>query len=159
MSSKLAPDRVATRRAPRYPRRKRYSHEGASLGLPQLSPHALIRELPSRVSFRALESLSRESGMSIPEIAFVIAVPERTLARRKVKGRFPLEEAERLLRLSRVFESAVALFEGDVAAAMTWLRAPERALDNHTPLDYVRTELGAREVENLIGKLEHGVVV
>jgi putative toxin-antitoxin system antitoxin component (TIGR02293 family) len=72
-------------------------------------------------------------------------------------GRFAPDESERLLRVSTVFEKAVELFEGDVAGAVTWLTSPRRALGYQTPLAYSRTELGAREVENLIGRLEHGV--
>jgi len=56
-----------------------------------------------------------------------------------------------------VFEQAVDLFEGNQANALKWLTAPKKELENETPLDYSRTELGAREVEDLIGRLEHGV--
>jgi uncharacterized protein (DUF2384 family) len=52
---------------------------------------------------------------------------------------------------------AVELFNGDVPEAVAWLRRPRRALAGHTPLAYSGTELGAREVENLIGQLEYGV--
>jgi putative toxin-antitoxin system antitoxin component (TIGR02293 family) len=62
-----------------------------------------------------------------------------------------------LLRISGIFEKAVELFNGDVAEAVAWLRRPRRALANHTPLAYTGTELGAREVESLIGQLEYGV--
>lgn len=95
--------------------------------------------------------------MSISEIATAIEVPERTLARRKVGGRFSSGESERLLRLSNVFEKAVALFEGNIEEAAVWLRSPKKALDGKTPLAYARTEIGARQVEDLIGSLEHGV--
>jgi putative toxin-antitoxin system antitoxin component (TIGR02293 family) len=67
------------------------------------------------------------------------------------------QESERLLRISGVFERAVELFEGDIAAAVTWLTTPQKSLGRHSPLIYARTEVGAREVENLIGRLEHGV--
>jgi putative toxin-antitoxin system antitoxin component (TIGR02293 family) len=109
------------------------------------------------LSFRALETLASESGIAVPEIAGVLEIPYRTLARRKVRGRFAPDESERLLRLSTVFEKAVELFEGDVPAAVAWLKSPKRALGQETPLDYSRSELGAREVEDLIGRLEHGV--
>src|SRR6266851_5722473 len=55
------------------------------------------------------------------------------------------------------FEQAVDLFEGDEVGAHRWLTTAKKALENQTPLAYSRTELGAREVENLIGRLEHGV--
>ncbi len=34
---------------------------------------------------------------------------------------------------------------------------PVRGLNNARPIDYARTDYGAREVRNLIGRLEHGV--
>ena len=42
------------------------------------------------------------------------------------------EESERLLRISAVFEDAVDLFEGDVAAAVNWLTTPRKALGDRT---------------------------
>jgi putative toxin-antitoxin system antitoxin component (TIGR02293 family) len=62
-----------------------------------------------------------------------------------------------LLRVSSLFEKSVDLFEGDVAAAVNWLTSPKKALNRQTPLLYARTEVGAREVEDLIGRLDHGI--
>lgn len=86
-----------------------------------------------------------------------IEIPERTLARRRIAGRLGRDESERLLRLARVVASSIRLFEGDVDAAITWLKTPQKALSYNTPLSYARFEIGAREVEDLIGRLEHGV--
>jgi len=61
------------------------------------------------------------------------------------------------LRISTIFEKSVELFDGDISAAVNWLTTPKKALNNQQPLTYSRTEIGAREVENLIGRLEHGV--
>jgi putative toxin-antitoxin system antitoxin component (TIGR02293 family) len=130
---------------------------GASLGLPALETGALIRKLQTGLSFRALESFSSETGIPISEIGETMQVPERTLARRRVAGRLSSEESEKLLRLSNIFEQAVGLFEGDVKAAVAWLRSPKKALAYKAPLMYARTEIGARQVEDLIGRLEQGV--
>ena len=123
------------------------------------SSSELIRQVERGFSFKTLQALESRSGIAVSRIASVIGIPERTLARRKASGRLSPDESERLLRISAVFEDAVDLFEGDVAAAVNWLTAPRRALGNQSPLNYSRTELGAREVENLIGRLEHGVFV
>jgi putative toxin-antitoxin system antitoxin component (TIGR02293 family) len=135
----------------------RYSSLGASLGLPALEADALIRKLQMGLSFRALKSFSSASNIPISEIGDSMQVPERTLARRRVAGRLSSEESEKLLRLSCIFEQAVRLFEGDVKAAVAWLRSPKRALAYTAPLTYARTEIGARQVEDLIGRLEQGV--
>ncbi|MGA8366795.1 MAG: antitoxin Xre/MbcA/ParS toxin-binding domain-containing protein, partial [Candidatus Acidiferrales bacterium] len=103
------------------------------------------------------ETFSAVTGFSPSRIASVIEIPDRTLARRKAAGRLAPDESERLLRIATVFEKAVGLFEGDVSEALNWLATPKEALGNNIPLSYSRFEPGAREVENLIGRLEHGV--
>ena len=140
-------------------RDRRYVSPGASLGLRQTEIDDLIEEILAGLSFKALETFSFESSLPVTEIASLIEVPQRTLARRRVVGRLSSDEYERLLRISRIFEKAVALFEGNVDAAIAWLKRPKRALGDKSPLTYSRTELGARRVEDLIGSLEHGVFV
>jgi putative toxin-antitoxin system antitoxin component (TIGR02293 family) len=139
------------------PRRRELSPiDGSSLGLAANNTAELILQVERGFSYKALRTFESNSGMSISMIASVIGVPARTLARRKAVGRITPEESERLLRISTVFEKAVELFEGDVAEAVNWLTNPRKIFDNRPPLVYARTEVGAREVENLIGRLEHG---
>jgi putative toxin-antitoxin system antitoxin component (TIGR02293 family) len=130
---------------------------GATLGLTATTTAALIHQVEQGLPFEALESLGAASGLGVPVIATVIGIPERTLARRKKAGRLSTGESERLLRVSTVFEKAVELFEGDVKPAVTWLTSPKKALGDRLPLEYSRTELGAGEVEDLMGRLEDGV--
>ena len=138
-------------------RQIRLRTRGASLGLTATRTDRLVCQIEAGLPFKALESLAALSGLSVTLIASTLGIPERTLARRKAVGRFAPDESERLLRVSTMFEKAVELFEGDVTGAVTWLTSPQRAFGRQTPLAYSRTELGAREVENLIGRLEHGV--
>lgn len=129
-----------------------------TLGLSATSPRELIRQVEKGFSFTALRTLGSRSGIPVATLADVLGIPERTLARRKASGRLSSEESERLLRIARVFEKAVELFEGNQKGALQWLTTPKRALENEPPLTYSRTEVGAREVEDLIGRLEHGVI-
>jgi putative toxin-antitoxin system antitoxin component (TIGR02293 family) len=147
---------VAGRYAPR-PRSIHFKTRGASLGVTATRTDDFVRLVKRGLSFKALISLSAVSGLAVATLASVLGIPERTLARRKAAGRLAPDESERLLRISSLFEKAVELFEGDVASAVSWLTSPKKALGNQTPLEYSRTEVGAREVEDLIGRLEHGV--
>jgi putative toxin-antitoxin system antitoxin component (TIGR02293 family) len=143
-----------------HPREKatfRPSLPGRTLGLKASSSGDLIRQVRRGFSFHALLDLESRSGVSLSEIASIIDLPPRTLARRKSSGRLSSDESEKLLRLSAVFEQAVDLFEGDGTSALKWLTTPKKVLESQTPLAYSRTELGAREVQNLMGRLEHGV--
>jgi uncharacterized protein (DUF2384 family) len=49
------------------------------------------------------------------------------------------------------------LFEGDGDAARSWLTARQPALGGMAPLEFAGTDVGAGEVESLIGRLEHGI--
>ncbi len=137
-------------------RRKLSPTDGSSLGLAASNTAELIQQVESGFSYKALRTFESNSGMSVSMIASVIGVPARTLARRKAVGRLTPEESERLLRIAAIFEKTVELFEGDVAEAVNWLTNPRKIFDNRSPLAYARTEVGAREVENLVGRLEHG---
>jgi putative toxin-antitoxin system antitoxin component (TIGR02293 family) len=135
----------------------RYPSRGSSLGLAVKGTADLIHTVERGLPFRTFETFSAEAGLAFSTIASVIQIPERTLARRKSSGRLSPGESERLLRIANIFEKAVELFEGDVSEAIQWLTTPKKALGEHVPLPFSRTELGAREVENLIGRLEQGI--
>lgn len=141
----------SSRRSPRMRSR------GSALGLAAANTPELIQQLERGFPFKTLQALESRSGLALSRLAAVIGIPERTLARRRVSRRLTPEESERLLRISSVFEDAVNLFEGDVPAAVNWLTTPRKALGDRPPLAYARTEPGAREIENLIGRLEHGI--
>jgi len=134
-----------------------YPSRGSSLGLSAQSTGQLIHTVERGLSFKAFENFSAEAGIEPSAIASVIQIPERTLSRRKSSGRLSPGESERLLRIANIFEKAVELFEGNVSEAIQWLTTPKKALGENVPLPFSRTELGAREVENLIGRLEQGV--
>jgi putative toxin-antitoxin system antitoxin component (TIGR02293 family) len=127
---------------------------GASLGLRATGTPQIIEQLEAGLPFGALQIFQSNSGL---DVSTLIGITERTRLRRKVAGKLTPEESERLLRIAQVFERAMQLFDADREAAARWLTTPRRALNGRRPLDYSRTELGAREVENLIGRIEHGI--
>jgi len=133
------------------------SWQGSSLGLPALEIRALIQNIENGIPFGALIHLSESTGLSVEQLSDLIQIPARTLARRRQAGKFDAVESERLVTVATVFERAFGLFDGSRKEAVEWLLQPKQALNGETPLDYARTSLGAREVENLIGRLEHGV--
>ncbi len=54
-------------------------------------------------------------------------------------------------------DQAIQLFDGNAAAAEHWLNTSNHALGGQAPVDMALTTGGAIEVENLIGRLEHGI--
>jgi putative toxin-antitoxin system antitoxin component (TIGR02293 family) len=86
----------------------------------------------------------------------MVGIPRRTLARRKIEKRFNADESDRLLRTARVFAKTLRLFDANRDAAVEWLTTLEMALGT-APATLMSSDVGAREVERVIGALEHGV--
>ena len=93
---------------------------------------------------------------ALTDLAEALAIPERTLARRKREGQLSPEESAKLVRLARTVERAEEVFE-DAAAALAWLRQDNAALGGVTPLSLLDTDLGADAVLDTLGRIEHGV--
>lgn len=151
---------IASSKAERFvvpPGRERKSSPGRILGLKEMNLPTLIRLIGRGLPWSTIPAFSRVSGFSQQELADFLGAPSRTFARRRNSGMLDPAESERLLRLAEIFDAALTLFGGDHEGARQWLTSPVRGLNNARPIDYARTELGAREVRNLIGRLEDGV--
>lgn len=127
------------------------------LGLEVFDPPALINAVKKGLSYRAFERFRMNTSLPVERVIGLIDMPRRTLSRRKREGRFLPDESDRLLRASRLFGKALALFEGDPVAATEWLTTPQPALGGTVPVDLARSDVGTREVERLIDRLDHGV--
>ena len=130
----------------------------ALVGLRSADPIGIVKSVQKGLRYSALERLQKNSGLATADLAEAVVITPRTLARRKEEGRLDPEESDRVLRLARVFGKALQLFEGDAPQAREWLSTPQRGLGGQRPLALARTDLGAREVEALAHRLEHGVL-
>lgn len=128
-----------------------------SLGMPKDSIEA-AHLVQRGLTFRRLQDFQEASGLSLEQISRVASISARTLSRRQEEGRLKSDESDRLVRVARVFDLAVGLFEGDRAGAREWLEKPQAALGGEVPLEFSSTDVGAREVEKLIARLEHGIL-
>jgi putative toxin-antitoxin system antitoxin component (TIGR02293 family) len=140
------------------PRGIDYKQPGDSIGARYRTSLDAVKLVEEGLPFRAIDRFRSTSGLTLDRIKQVARISEGSFARRKQSGRLSPDESERLLRISRIFECATSLYEGDQVTAQEWLETPIPALGDQRPLDLAQTEPGAREVENLIGRIEHGVV-
>lgn len=127
------------------------------LGMEEMRTSELVRRVSEGFPYEVLDNFRENVGLSTMEVADLIQINPRTLSRRKREGRLHADESDRVLRLSRVYGRALGLFGGDLTRARHWLSTPKVALGGDSPLDYSRVDVGAREVVDLIGRIEHGI--
>jgi putative toxin-antitoxin system antitoxin component (TIGR02293 family) len=119
-------------------------------------PTELIRQIQKGLRFTELETLQDSIDLPFEQLAAKLAISRSTLQRRKAAGRLSPDESDKVIRYSRLVRQAADFF-GDMEKARAWLKHPQYGLGGAVPLDYARTEAGAREVENLLGRMKYGV--
>jgi putative toxin-antitoxin system antitoxin component (TIGR02293 family) len=89
-----------------------------------------------------------------------LPAPESTVRRReKNREAFTPAESERVLRVLRVLAEAIEFF-GDDAKALAWMRRPAEFVPGQpatAPMTMATSEIGARHIEGLIRRSEHGM--
>jgi putative toxin-antitoxin system antitoxin component (TIGR02293 family) len=116
----------------------------------------LIRQIQKGLRFSELETLQNSLEMPFEQLAAKLSISRSTLQRRKAAGRLSPDESDKVMRFSRLLEHATDVF-GDIEKGRAWLKFPQRGLGGAVPLDYAETEVGAREVDNLLGRIDYGV--
>jgi putative toxin-antitoxin system antitoxin component (TIGR02293 family) len=97
-----------------------------------------------------------QHGFSEDEL-FALVIPKRTLARRRAGHEvLTVEETDKAMRLMRIAMQAQRVF-GEPGKAHRWLRRPKRELSGQTPLIFLSSEAGARVVEEMLHRIEHGI--
>lgn len=127
-----------------------------SLGRPVESEIDLVRLVRAGLPPSALETAIDHGVLSRRE-AETLIIPRRTLAHRKSRGEsLTTDESDKLVRIVRVAALAEETFQDD-EKAHGWLRDENRALGGERPIDLLETEGGARLVEQILGRIAHGV--
>ena len=117
---------------------------------------ALVGQINEGLDGKVATLIVDWAKMSQNDLRKMSGIPPTTFGR-SLKARFSPDQSERLVRIIRVIDRAVELFEGDKEEAQKWLKEPNRALGWKVPAELMASETGAYEVMKLITRLEHGV--
>ena len=120
------------------------------------SLHLDLETVEAGVPVATITSFVAASGMQLKDI-YEVVIPARTLKHRKSRKE-PLtpDESDKLVRLVRVYDQAVRVL-GETEKALYWLSEPKRRFDRRTPIQMLRTDLGGRMVEEMLGQIYHGM--
>ena len=129
---------------------------GGKIMASEFTPSKLIEVL--RVGLPVQELMDLQASLKVPMEKLVprLGISKATLHRRKATGRLDPAESDRVMRFARLMGKAVEVMESENSARQ-WLTSPQFGLGGAVPLDYADTEVGAREVEDLLGRIEYGI--
>jgi putative toxin-antitoxin system antitoxin component (TIGR02293 family) len=120
---------------------------------------SMVSVVKQGLPLTAFDAVAEYARVTIAELSAVTAISQRTLQRRAKTEKKPTldrEQSDRLTRVARLYQFAGEVL-GSADAARSWMSTPNRSLDNARPFDLLNTELEAREVEDALGRIQHGV--
>jgi putative toxin-antitoxin system antitoxin component (TIGR02293 family) len=106
--------------------------------------------------YDSFDTLTKMLSLGTREAACALTITGRTLVRRRKAKKFSAEESDRIVRLARITARAAEVL-GSEEKARGWLRKPNRALGGAIPLFLAATDIGARQVEEVIERIEAGI--
>lgn len=118
--------------------------------------HIDLASVEAGLPLAVVSDFVAHSGLQFKDI-YEVVIPARTLKhRRDRKEPLNLDESDKLARLLRVYDQTVHVFD-DKEKAIRWLNKPKHRFAERTPIQMLRTELGGRMVEEMLGQIEHGM--
>ena len=131
-----------------------------TLGGAKLVKAATWEDLRARrqagLPYASVDAVSSAYHIASKDLVRILELPLRTLARRKKEKRLHADESDRLLRLGRIAALAEEVL-GSREKATEWLHEPNAALGHENPLRHLDSDLGARQVEDVLVRISHGV--
>ena len=116
----------------------------------------LIPRIREGLPILELEHLRIGLDQSMERLIPLLGMSKATWHRRKAGGRLDSLESDRVVRYARLLGQAAGVMES-IESGRRWLASPQIGLGGAVPLEYAQTEVGAREVENLLGRIDYGV--
>ena len=114
--------------------------------------NALRRGFP----YAAFEAFLATLEWKSRDLADLLGVASRTLARRKTSQQLSPIESDRLYRVAYIARLATVVL-GSLEKARAWLHKQNPALGGNSPISFLDTEIGERQVEDLLNRINYGV--
>jgi putative toxin-antitoxin system antitoxin component (TIGR02293 family) len=121
------------------------------------APEDMAERVREGLPFAALAAVMDQYGISRDVLCDILHLSRRNFLRRKEQKRLAPDESDRLYRLARVLAHANRVFE-DPDESAVWIQAPNTSLGKQQPLTLLDTDIGVQQVDQALGRIEHGIV-
>jgi len=117
----------------------------------------LAERVRQGLPFSALSAVMERYEISRDVLYGILHLSRRNFLRRKKQDRLSPDESDRLYRLARVLAHANRVFE-DPEQSADWIQTPNAALGKQQPLVLLDTDIGVQQVDQVLGRIEHGII-
>jgi putative toxin-antitoxin system antitoxin component (TIGR02293 family) len=122
------------------------------------APYTVIDRARQGVLRAEVDQVAGLAGLADVDMARILNMSVRNLHRLKSDDKLGRDASERLLLLTNLLKHGLDVFDGDTETLADWLRSPIRELNSQSPLYLLDTTTGFGLVDDVLGRIEHGIV-
>ncbi|MEQ1661875.1 MAG: antitoxin Xre/MbcA/ParS toxin-binding domain-containing protein [Thiobacillus sp.] len=116
----------------------------------------LVSMLREGLPALSVDFLGANIQASKGELAQMLGMSKRMLARRRLEGVLSFHESERLFRTARAIAQSEEAF-GQLSSALDWLNSPVIVLGGTTPISLLDTEIGGEIILRILTNIVYGL--
>lgn len=114
-----------------------------------------IQVVRDGITMKSLNRIMDFTSLSLMELSTILPISHRQLSRYPDSHNLKKEISSHLIQIFELFDKGFKVFGPD--KFKLWMRTENRVLENHRPIDIIDTSIGIEMVEDLVGRIEHGV--
>lgn len=122
------------------------------------TPYTVIDKSRQGMLRSEADKVAQLTGLTDLELARILNMSVRNLHRLKADDKLARDASERLLLLTNLLKHGLDVFDEDAQTLAEWLRSPIRELNTQSPLSLLDTTTGFGLVDDVLGRIEHGIV-
>ncbi|UFH57527.1 antitoxin Xre/MbcA/ParS toxin-binding domain-containing protein [Spirosoma sp. KNUC1025] len=122
------------------------------------TPYTVIDKSRQGMLRSEADQVAQLAGLTDVELARILNMSVRNLHRLKADDKLARDASERLLLLTNLLKHGLDVFDEDAQTLAEWLRSPIRELNTQSPLSLLDTTTGFGLVDDVLGRIEHGIV-
>jgi putative toxin-antitoxin system antitoxin component (TIGR02293 family) len=122
------------------------------------APYVVIDKARQGVLRSEADQVASMARLTDIELARILNMSVRNLHRLKTDDKLARDSSERLLLLTNLLRHGLNVFDNDTETLSDWLRSPIRELNSQSPLNLLDTTTGFGLVDDVLGRIEHGIV-
>ena len=107
------------------------------------------------IQTKYLSEIQKFTQLNDKELIAILPISQRQLERYSKSHKLNKEITSHLIQLIELFQKGHKLFGEE--KYNKWIRTPNKILDNNQPLEIMDTSIGIEMIEDVLGRIEHGV--
>ena len=101
-------------------------------------------------------SIAEMTGLNLTEFSALLPVSRRTIEKVKDQELLSPVVSDRVLQIAALYQHGIDVL-GDLGSFKEWLSSPLIALGNKKPIEFMNNDTGISIINDLLGRIAHGV--